>query len=820
MQRRHSTSTPVWPYIAVVACLFGLSVLAPRLWRAGTHSGDSIAQAAPSRASRTLARETRLEDRLVALSDFYAPRQKAAIAPPVARRHPTSPAAAALPSPSERELDLRLAYRSSLRPLSAPETSLPLVASPSSVAKRTAAELPVSAAGWPCPSALLRQLEELAQHAKCAPWASSATNHIEALVQNPSLSSGQIARHLVELELLVSEAETMAGSRENLEIRTDLLRARYALQRRLAVWRQVHQIVHEGLDTYLVSLTDAAELLSRLDVVDRELGTASLADDWRRYLLLDELRLVLEAGDTTQQGPLARMILARMESSQLSDKQVAFLRHPYFGDLSQALRSYAMEPIDYARVMDDMELYEETRSTVSATQLARYYQIIRWSTVPEVKHLADTVNAHYRNANLRVAVSADLLNRLLPTPISADEYVRDTLLGARVRGRSRTSANLRVALVPDPRRWNVALQVEGNVNSRTSAARGPAIFYSNGESQYSAFKTVLVDRQGVHAGTTEVEASTQMDLNGVETEFDSVPILGWIARSVALQQHDRNYVLARSLASRKLEYMASHRLDQEVDRQVAEVEKQFRTKWLEPLRKLQLQPVALDMQTTPQELFVRYRLASEGQLGAHTPRPAAPRNSLFSVQVHESALNNTLEQLKLDGKRYEVRQLYRELADTFNRTELEVPEEIPEGVYVQFASRNAIRVQCEDDCVALTLRIAELKRDRRTVWRNFAVRVYYVPDATQDDANLVRDEERGIELVGSQHLGLRATLSAVFAKGRPFNLINRQLLADDRLHDVKVTQFTIRDGWVGVALGSDGPLPTANVPKSHGCAQR
>ena len=103
--------------------------------------------------------------------------------------------------------------------------------------------------------------------------------------------------------------------------------------------------------------------------------------------------------------------------------------------MAKSLSSCALEPVDYCRVMDEMELYEETHSTASANQLARYYQIIRWSAVPDVKQLADTVNTHYRNANLRVAVSAELLNRLLPTPFSSDEYVRDTLLGARIRGR-------------------------------------------------------------------------------------------------------------------------------------------------------------------------------------------------------------------------------------------------------------------------------------------------------------------------------------------------------------------------------------------------
>ena len=136
MQRRHSISTPVWPYIAVVTCLFALSVLAPRLWRAGTQVGDSVrGETAPSRATRKLARDLRLEDQLVALGDFFAPRQTAAVAPPVARRHSHASTGAALPSPPEHELDLRLAYRSSLRPLTPQSESIPLVELPSSVAK-------------------------------------------------------------------------------------------------------------------------------------------------------------------------------------------------------------------------------------------------------------------------------------------------------------------------------------------------------------------------------------------------------------------------------------------------------------------------------------------------------------------------------------------------------------------------------------------------------------------------------------------------------------------------------------------------------------
>ena len=336
MQRRHSISTPVWPYIAVVTCLFALSVLAPRLWRAGTQVGDSVrGETAPSRATRKLARDLRLEDQLVALGDFFAPRQTAAVAPPVARRHSHASTGAALPFPPEHELDLRLAYRSSLRPLTPQSESIPLMELPSSVAKASGHRSARCGCGMALSRCAIRQLEQLAQHAKGATWATAVKGHIDALVRDPSLSSSQISRHLLDLEVLASEAETAAHSKDNIEIRANLLRTRYALLRRLAVWKQVNQIVNEGADTYLVSLADSGEVIRCLEALDRELGPSTMADDWRRYLMLDELRLVMEAGDAAQQGPLARTILARMESHQLSDSQLRFLQSRVFWELGE-----------------------------------------------------------------------------------------------------------------------------------------------------------------------------------------------------------------------------------------------------------------------------------------------------------------------------------------------------------------------------------------------------------------------------------------------------------------------------------------------------
>jgi hypothetical protein len=147
--------------------------------------------------------------------------------------------------------------------------------------------------------------------------------------------------------------------------------------------------------------------------------------------------------------------------------------------------------------------------------------------------------------------------------------------------------------------------------------------------------------------------------------------------------------------------------------------------------------------------------------------------------------------------------LYREVADQFERTDLEVPQDIPHDVTIQFAQRDPVRLRFEDGRVMLTVRIAEL-RDRRNQWQDFAVRAYYAPDPSQLQANLVRDgviELAGRRLRLADQIALRGIFSKVFSRNHSVNIINRRLARDPRLNDLQVTQFVVSDGWIGVALG-------------------
>jgi hypothetical protein len=444
--------------------------------------------------------------------------------------------------------------------------------------------------------------------------------------------------------------------------------------------------------------------------------------------------------------------------------------------------------------------------------VAREYDLLRWSVDPAVRELAETVNAYYRNANVRVALSQELVNRLLPQQDTRTEPVHDSILGAWVSGHAQTNTRLRLVLLPDEHRWNMGLEAVGEVASNTASSKGPATFYQQGWSMFRARKRLTVDRRGIRLFNAEAEASSNSQLHDFETDFDGIPLLSGLIRAIARNHYESSQPAAKIEVEGRIIVRAASELDEQVTRRLEQARQDLQTRILRPLQELNLEPTAVDLATTAERLIARYRIAARDELSAHTPRPQAPGDSMLSVQIHQSAFNNVLEKLHLQGRRVELTALYREMAQRFSpQTELRIPEDLPENVYVTFADEDPVRIDCQQGRVRLTIRLAELTQEgTRNRWSNFTVRAYYAPSADQLEANLVRDGI--IELIGDGRplpIGQRVALSGIFNKvlsrNRKLSIINQQIAQSPHLSDQQVTQFVIHDGWIAVALGPKAP---------------
>jgi hypothetical protein len=365
-------------------------------------------------------------------------------------------------------------------------------------------------------------------------------------------------------------------------------------------------------------------------------------------------------------------------------------------------------------------------------------------------------------------------------------------------------------LVPDKSRWNLGLEALGEVASSTSSSKGPATFQQDGWSLFRARKRVTVDRRGIRMQNAEAAANATNSLNDFQTDFDGIPLFGNLIRAIARNQYESSQPAAKQEVEGKIVWRATSQLDREVAEKLEKSKRDLQTKLIDPLRKLDLEPTAVDLETTAERLIARCRVAGRDQVSASTPRPQAPGDSILSVQLHETAMNNVLEHLHLHGQRIELRELYRDMTNRFSQEPVQVPEDLPENVYVTFADEDPVRVDCQDGRVRLQIRLKELMQEETdNRWTNFTVRGYYAPDADQLDANLVR--EGAIELLGDglKRFGDRVALAAIFSKvlnrNRKLNLVNKQIAQAPELRDQQVTQFVIHDGWIGVALGPKSP---------------
>ncbi|MHB0957707.1 MAG: hypothetical protein ACYC0X_18330 [Pirellulaceae bacterium] len=682
------------------------------------------------------------------------------------------------------------------------------------LARRAIEHAPDIMTCWPLPVVTLSSLKELSERQVATAWIEQVETLLRQLHEVPSLADPQAGRILDQLDPLVTAASTIASEQANFDDRTQLLRNAFSLERRFAVWRSVHQLAGTPVQPVAAlgaSGFVAATMNQQVMAVEAQISRLDNADAWRTFLLLDEVRQ-LEAQQwtacATQRSRLAREILTRLDGADGTVAQKQFFAAPVWQNFTIELRKWVIEPVDYESLLDDLERLEETGLEGPSEAIAEYYQMLRWSSSPPVAKLAEHLNTYYRNANIRVAISADLVNRLLPHPPTMNEDVDDTLLGGRVFGRSRVSTRLRLVLFPDRQQWKMGLEAEGQVDSRTETKRGPAVFHNAARGQYLARKVLMVDNRGLRTQEAEAAAISDADLTHMETDLDGIPLVNLLVRAIARQQYDSNVNAAKWETEGLLATRAQSRLDEEVEKQLRESTDKFRTQILEPLQALGLRPEAVDMETTQQRLIARYRLAGYQQVGAFTPRPQAPSDSLLSVQIHETALNNVMASLQLGGKDTDLPSLGREIARHFRRDNYQVPDDVPTDVMIRLADRDPIRFTCHDDRIELTLRIAKLDAGAPNVWRDIEVRALYLPEVEGLHVRLVRDgyiRLKGRRLAMRDQVALRGIFSKVLAQHPAIDLLGN-LVRDRRLRDLRVSQFVLRDGWIGLSLATGQPV--------------
>jgi len=680
---------------------------------------------------------------------------------------------------------------------------------------------------WQDPLALKKRLDMLAEDACPAvlDWTRNVRRAVDRLgvvvgtgsagVEDPATTAA-----LAELYRLLDEAEAVAANLNDLAEAARLRRAAHAVRRRTAVWEKTLHVAspkqpeHEGADPSRVALC--------IGEIEQLTAGSPLGPAWRQYLLLDALeewaKQSAEGGGSSASGDAAtkraiEQALARLSEAPLTMAQRQFLQREPLVTLKNELRREAQKPVDPELLLVKLERYEMSHWASEAARVAADQRRLAVSPSLERRRLAHEIEKHYRNANVRIAVREEFIKRLMPDRKPERAPVHDFVRGVPVHGRSTTHTEVGVQMLPDPRRVTLALRIRGQVDSLTTSTSGPATFWNNSQAWYVAEKPLQIDLQGIHLWPAEVRVSNSLRLRDVKTDFDPLPLIGQLANHVARSEHARNRAAANAEIRYKVRRKAKQRIDTEADERLGELSERLQNKLLEPMHQLRLDPVMIDANTSEERFVMRVRLAGEDQLGSHTPRPRAPGNALASFQMHESAINNALARLELAGKTFTLGGLKKHLEERLGRDDLlHIPPD-QHDVEITFAPHDPLVVQFQDGKLSISLSIAKLKKDIRA-WRDFTVRAFYKPEPDGLSAELNRDGV--IHLIGDRlrlggQIALRGVFARTFSNRRPIRLTPERLVKNPKMEGIEVTQLTVDDGWVGVALGEAPTDPSSTA---------
>ncbi len=368
----------------------------------------------------------------------------------------------------------------------------------SNLATRTNFVFPAQTQSWPESKQLKElilataELNESTQNPRIKSLLNELSDLLNTLKQS-KLNESPIAEVLIRIRSIGVELAEVANEISHEQQLSNLAaRLAYSIERRAAIWTAIHACVRQSAPPVSFRITDLdgsiqskpisedpsviaerepQSLVQAVDAVENIISRTGQPNSWRQYLVLDEILSLNDPEmDREEKARLARRFLGNVLSTNVTQEQADFLRLYEIKTLATLVHPWTVSPVDYLQLLEDIELLESNPTHRCSATLSEAVQSLRFSATPEQAAISQAIAAHYKNANVRIAVSESFVNNLLPKANTIEKPVKQNILGAETRGASVVKTQLQADFKPDDAGWTIALNLEGDVSSQTNRA--------------------------------------------------------------------------------------------------------------------------------------------------------------------------------------------------------------------------------------------------------------------------------------------------------------------------------------------------------------
>ncbi len=334
------------------------------------------------------------------------------------------------------------------------------------------------------------------------------------------------------------------------------------------------------------SIPVCANTRDRLESVDdtlRDLRTFTLQTQdptgWANYLLLDQVEQAVQSPVQENRQLVAQRVLSRLNYYRLNDGQRELMQADAVQKFAASIRPWAATPVNIVELLEQIEAYELNPDDARAAELATAIQSLRYSEQPEIALIAATPERSLSQCEPAGHISAEMLQTDVAETGAENQAGSPQILGADVRGTSWTETDLSVRLMPTQNAWHLVLTTNGNTATQTISKNGPARLRHQGNANFQAETEIRIDQQGMMINHPQVDVRSSNRLRSIASDYDALPIIGPMVRSIALARHDELRCEAQAISQNITKREVSQAIDQELQKSASEAEHKFVDRW-------------------------------------------------------------------------------------------------------------------------------------------------------------------------------------------------------------------------------------------------
>jgi hypothetical protein len=393
----------------------------------------------------------------------------------------------------------------------------------------------------------------------------------------------------------------------------------------------------------------AGNLRQALRPLDALLTRSKSGADWRDYLDWPALQAQAASGAAADPAALRKLV-------DLLSATETGLDMPDFVRVRKAVNRYA-EAADAARGTGADRFAQRLQSlstalrkaaeTGSADDLSSVASTLeRLAMAEQAPGLVHAVRSSFGRPNMLFAVHENLFAEAVNRPIDQVMPINENVLGTRVRGTGHTTGMVRLDFVPAHDRAVFDLVLAARALSHTRGSQGPVTVSTQGTTDLMARRRIFLTEHSVSASPVEASADTHTAVTGigVNKRFGKNLI-----RRIATKKIAETKPKAEAIAEGRARDRLRQQFTEQTEPALAQFREQFQSRVRGPLEARGLYPEMLHLNTSDSELMVTARKSLANQLAAASLPPTLGSGNLLAARVHESAVNNMLEQ-KFSGR--------------------------------------------------------------------------------------------------------------------------------------------------------------------------